>query len=684
MGKATGGQDARSRQERRRSVPEGVSDAGAGGYEQSGERIVENEEWLRSIIAASRDGILVEEDEHIVYVNRSYAEMFGYEDPAELMSRHISVVISPEDVERLMELGRRRARGERPTSVYEFRGLRKDGTTLPVEASVSASVTEGHPYITTMLRDISERKRVEEALRNSEQLLRHLMHNLPGGSLNVFDSDLRYLFAAGQGLAQTGLTSERLVGKTLADLFPAEAVGYVTPYYRRAFAGEALAFELEVSGRWYIVNAAPLEDSPHRVNAVIALAQDITGRKCAEAALRESEERFRAMIEQANVGIVRVDADVRLAAVNPAFCKIMGRAEDELRGAAVSDITHPDDYPLEERLGRQLAAGEIPGYSIEKRFLRADGQILWGNMSATFVHPTSGEPPYTLAIVEDISGRKRFEEELQRSNDELERKVEARTAELTLANARLRAESEERRRAEEERARLLRRLVFIQEDERRRIAREMHDQFGQNLTALRLKLAMLKASDDGPQRPLAQIEELETIARQLDRDVDFLVWELRPTMLDDLGLQAALVDYAQNWSRHFDIPVRTYVYGPEQDGLPVEAETVMYRIAQEALNNVAKHAQARHVEITLEYDEGEVSFMIRDDGVGFDPEATSAANRRGLGLAGMRERAALVGGSLEVESAPSAGVTIFVRVPMTDYEEGGASAVQRYDSEGGQ
>lgn len=648
-----------------------------GGHKQSGERIVENEEWLRSIIAASRDGILVEEGERIVYVNKSYAEMFGYEDPAELTGRHISVVISPEDVERLMELGRRRARGELPTSMYEFRGLRKDGATFAVEASVSATVTEGHPYITTMLRDISERKRAEEALRNSEQLLRHLMHNLPGGSLNVFDSDLRYLFAEGQGLAQTGLTSEQLVGKTLADLFPAEAVGYVTPYYRRAFAGEALAFELEVAGRWYIVNAAPLDNAQHQINAVIALAQDITGRKCAEAALRESEERFRSMIEQANVGIVRVDADGRLAAVNSAFCKIMGRAEGELRGAAVSDITHPDDYPLEERLGRQLAAGEISGYSIEKRFLLADGQILWGNMSATFVRPTSGEPPYTLAIVEDISGRKRFEEELRRSNDELERKVGARTAELTLANVRLRAESEERQRAEEERARLLHRLVFIQEEEQRRISREMHDQFGQNLTALLLKLAMLKASDDGPQTRLAQIEELEAVARQLDRDVDFLVWEIRPTALDDWGLQSALVDYAQNWSRQFGIPVRTRVRGPEQGGLPTETETVLYRIAQEALNNVAKHAQARHVDIALEYDEGEVSLIIRDDGVGFHLEATSAANHRGLGLAGMRERAALVGGSLEIESAPGAGATIFARVPITDYEEGGAPDVQR-------
>jgi PAS domain S-box-containing protein len=132
-------------------------------------------------------------------------------------------------------------------------------------------------------RDITQRKQVEASLREGEQLLRHLTRNIPGGSLNVFDKDLRYLFAEGQGLSMVGLSTETLVGKTLSELFPPEAVDFVTPYYRRTLAGETLDFELEFGGQWFIINTAPLEDEHGRINAIITLAQDITERKLAEA-----------------------------------------------------------------------------------------------------------------------------------------------------------------------------------------------------------------------------------------------------------------------------------------------------------------------------------------------------------------------------------------------------------------
>ena len=150
--------------------------------------------------------------------------------------------------------------------------------------------------------DITDRKQAEAAVRANEQVLRHLTRNIPGGSLNVFDHDLRYLFAAGQGLAQVGLSSAGLVGKRLAEVFPAESVASVTPYYRRAFAGEMVDFELEVAGRWYIIHTAPLRDGQGSINAVIALALDITERKEAEAAVAQAlaaEQAARAEVEAA-------------------------------------------------------------------------------------------------------------------------------------------------------------------------------------------------------------------------------------------------------------------------------------------------------------------------------------------------------------------------------------------------
>ena len=157
---------------------------------------------------------------------------------------------------------------------------------------------------------------------------------------------------------------------------------------------------------------------------------------------------------------------------------------------------------------------------------------------------------------------------------------------------------------------------------------------------------------------------METLAKQLDRDVDFLVWEMRPTALDDLGLQEALTNYAQNWSKHFGIPVEWQTSGMKDYRLTSDIETMLYRIAQEGLNNIAKHAQASSVGIVLDRRTDHVSLIIEDNGLGFDTGESSDMNNKGLGLAGMRERAALVGGTVALESQPGQGVTIIVRIPI--------------------
>lgn len=250
-----------------------------------------------------------------------------------------------------------------------------------------------------------------------------------------------------------------------------------------------------------------------------------------------------------------------------------------------------------------------------------------------------------------------------RAQVELERRVAERTAELSKTNLALQEEIDQRKRAEEDRIRLLRRVAVVQEEERRRIAREMHDQLGQQLSALTLKLAVLKV-DCGEQAELRiQIESLQTIAKQIDEDVDFLVWELRPTALDDLGLGAALSQYVRNWSKHFGVSAELHTSGIEKDRLPIEIEMVLYRIAQEALNNVAKHARAQQVDILLECRSGQVSLIVEDNGVGFEEEQTLGASDQRMGLIGMRERVTLAGGTLVVESNPGSGTTIAARIP---------------------
>jgi signal transduction histidine kinase len=241
--------------------------------------------------------------------------------------------------------------------------------------------------------------------------------------------------------------------------------------------------------------------------------------------------------------------------------------------------------------------------------------------------------------------------------------VEERTAELARANDALKAEMLERQQAERARADLLGRLVFAQEDERRRIGREMHDRFGEHLTALGHRLAGLRGVCADQPHALTQIDALEEIAAHLDRDVDALVWELRPTALDDLGLPAALAHHVRTWSTHCGVSAELHTAGLTGARVASAVETTLYRITQEALTNVAKHSSATHVDILLERRPDHVSLIVEDNGVGFvTGEAQEPA--RGAGLSGMRERAALIGATLQVESSPGRGTTILVRTPV--------------------
>jgi len=222
----------------------------------------------------------------------------------------------------------------------------------------------------------------------------------------------------------------------------------------------------------------------------------------------------------------------------------------------------------------------------------------------------------------------------------------------------------EERRVEEERTRLLTRRVLAQEDERRRIARELHDQLGQQMTALRLTLEALDTQAVNAPAFRAQIDMLRELAQQLDEDVSFRVWELTPSVLDKVGLSEALREYVFRWSKHFDVDVQLHIANPPAERLQREIEATMYRLAQESLNNIIKHAQATRVDVVLEWSRDFAVLIVEDNGVGFaggEPGVLS----QGLGLIGMRERASLVGADLQIESEPGRGTTILLRVPLT-------------------
>ncbi len=517
-------------------------------------------------------------------------------------------------------------------------------------------------------RDISERIRIETALRESRERLQMAMNAAKIYSWEVKLSTQQIEWSS---------NLRRVIGFDLPADFTA-VTRLIHPEDREEtgmLISQAISGGENYESEFRLVNPKNGEivwlrgqgvlvgntyDSQQRF---VGITQNITERKRVEQALRESENKYRSLIEQAPDGIHTYDPQGNFIETNSKLCEMLGYSHVELLRLNVNDLIPAEDLAIDPIRFDELRAGRT--LLTERRLRCKDGTFLHVEISGSMIRDG-----VLQAIIRDITERKQSEEdlrisqaELQKSHDELERRVAARTADLSQTNAILQEEVRERQRIEAERVELLRRIIFAQEDERRRIAREMHDQFGQQLTALKMKLDKLSRESGEPTNLLEQVEALQAIAEQLDEDVDYLAWEMRPTELDDLGLHAALSSYVQNWSKHFGLPVQLHASGMNEDRLTSEMETALYRIAQEALNNVAKHARARGVAVVLERRGDQVSLIIEDNGVGFDWQRVLEAEDKGLGLIGMRERAALVGGTIEIESEPNEGATVVVRIP---------------------
>jgi signal transduction histidine kinase len=257
-------------------------------------------------------------------------------------------------------------------------------------------------------------------------------------------------------------------------------------------------------------------------------------------------------------------------------------------------------------------------------------------------------------------------EGLTAAKTDLERRVAERTRELAEANAALR--ERERLRVE-----LLKKVIRAQEDERRRLARELHDETCQTVTALGVRLAMVSQSTDDP-AARAEIDETRQLAARAEEEIRRLMHDLRPSVLDDLGLVSAIQWYAERQLGVHGIALRCEL-GTLPHRLAPEVETALFRVTQEAITNITKHARAERVLIQLGVDGDRLRVEIEDDGIGFDPAdvTPSPTDARGLGLLGMRERVELLGGTLRIDAAPGLGTDLTIEVPL-DAAGGGGGA----------
>jgi PAS domain S-box-containing protein len=401
------------------------------------------------------------------------------------------------------------------------------------------------------------------------------------------------------------------------------------------------------------------------------MAVDITERKHAERFFRESDARLGLMMESVeDYAIMMLDAEGHIEMWNPGAERVFGYTAQEVTGQYIAIIFTPEDRRREMPLKEMETARDKGRAADERWHMRKDGTRFYVSGVLTPLRDADGAVTGYVKIARDLTEQQRAEEELRRANDELEVRVRERTFELAKVNESLRDEITDRIQTEKDRVRLLRQIVRAQEDERRRIARDIHDQVGQQMTALRLNLAALDQGLSGDGKLRVKLDQTKTIAERLDADVDFLAWELRPAALDDIGLAEAMGTFVREWSNHSGVEAQFHTSGLDKERLSPETETNLYRIMQEALNNTMKYAQARHVDVLLERRDNQVVLIVEDDGVGFNPEKEASADGdKGMGLIGMRERAALVGGNLQIESKPKGGTTIFARMPVQFLEE---------------
>lgn len=531
----------------------------------------------------------------------------------------------------------------------------QDGKQIPVLVNASP-IRDAQGNIIAAINtwiDITDRKRAEEILRESEALYRAIAGNIPNGGVFVVDKNLRYVIAEGSAVEKFGFSRDRLEGHTVREIFNNETASKMEARFRRAFAGETISYETERNGRIYWTQHVLLT---HPADHVIVVTLDVTERKEAEKALADSEQRFRAIINQATAGIVRSDEAGRFMFVNQTFCDMLGFSEWELMTNKIWGFTHQEDVDEDRRFYNRLMEKGIP-FQVETRFIRRDRSILWVTLSTAPILDEVGKPQSAVSVVVDLSERRKAEEELRQLNLELENRVKERTFELQTANAAL-SESRERLQI------LSQRLVEVQEQERHALARELHDRVGQSLTALNLNLTII--SDQLAKQSLSPLnnrllDSIKLVTETIDivRDV---MSDLRPVVLDEYGLVAALHSYIGRFEARYSIHVELVQSEQTIPRLGAALEMTVLRIAQEALLNIARHSQASHVAVTLDCEQNVVFLTVQDDGVGIPMDENQ--ERSGHGLMIMRERAEAVGGMVRVISAAGKGTRIEASLPI--------------------
>ena len=615
------------------------------------ETLRESEGRYRELLDNSMQGVFVFLDQHILYANQAVTDSFGFTNdelraftPAQIMQQ-----IYPED--RLMI----QARWQRPQSSftgserYSLRIIRKNGDVRWLEARTVPIRLQGKQALLTSTIDVSEIRKAEAELLESERTQRTIL-NASDALVFLADANGAILSANEKVLDRLGLNDDSVAGKVVHDLFPVNTPASRKEYYDQVVnSGEPFTFIDSRAGRWFENSFYPVQDEHGRVTRVAAFIRDITEQKQATEALRISEEKYRTLAEAAHDMIFIINREDCIEYVNSFGANFLGQPLQQLVGQPRARFFPEDTSGHQEtNLQKVLRTGEPISSESENKF---PSGTVWLSTWLVPLTDSSGTVTSVLGVSRDINERKQFEKDLQQARDLLEERVDLRTKELLASQEKLRF--------------LTAQTVRAQEEERRSISRELHDEAGQALITLQYSLSEIQSELPEADAPTRQrLAESLKIINQTMFNIRALAHSLRPPVLDVVGINLSLKEYCREQADRTHIQI--YYQGQDIADLPDQVSISLYRFVQEALTNILKHAKATQVKVRLECKKGEITISVSDNGRGMEDATTPG----GLGLLGIKERLGLLGGRLDIHSEKGRGARLVAHVPWPKPEAG--------------
>ena len=431
-----------------------------------------------------------------------------------------------------------------------------------------------------------------------------------------------------------GYTREEAIGQSITMLMPADRIDEEPGILERIRRGEKVDHYETIRRRKdgtlvdISLTVSPLRNSRGEIFGASKIARDISQRKLTHG----ERARLAAVVESSDDAIITKDLRGNITSWNQGAEEIFGYTAEEVIGQPVTILMPPERTDEEPEILARIRNGEKVRHYETVR-CRKDGTRVNISLTVSPLYDEEGQIIGVSKIARDITER-------------------------------LRAYTTERQKE------TMKRIIAAQEAERNRIARDLHDHLGQKVTGLRLMVGTLLSKCGGYGKESGELDRLKDLTAQIDQDISFLSWELRPTEIEVVGLPDAINSFVREWSKQYRIKADFHYNGSANEivppALPREIETHLYRIVQEALTNVLKYAEAENVNVVLRVRPHDVMLTVEDDGVGFDlgeAEARRHEGRYGFGLVGMSERAELMHGNLNIDTAPGRGTTLVITVP---------------------